>query len=244
MSRVSFSMVNEQLNKMRREGVAFDLDKFLDAFDLSDEVLARLKWLNNPIWWSDIKNNRCHLTVRKGSDVEFVKRVWADTDFMHSFHRFAGVLPENDQAVREVLNTEWSSTLNLDPSLHWIIRCPKGEPYGLLSLVDISIQHRRAEVVFGLLPTAPFGFCPAAMLMLFEFYFKKIKFNKLVANIFEENQQSLKSSMHLGFRVEGKLYNEVMDPKANKFLSMTRLGLLVNDAYCEKNAHLAKKLFS
>ena len=36
MSRVSFSMVNEQLNKMRQEGVAFDLDKFLDAFDFSD----------------------------------------------------------------------------------------------------------------------------------------------------------------------------------------------------------------
>ena len=50
--------------------------------------------------------------------------------------------------------------------------------------------------------------------------------------------------MHLGFRVEGNLYNEVMDPKANKFLSMNRLGLLVNDAYCEKNARLAKKLFS
>jgi len=55
MSRVSFSMVNEKLNKMRREGVAFDLDKFLSPIDLPDEVLARLKWLNNPIWWGDIK---------------------------------------------------------------------------------------------------------------------------------------------------------------------------------------------
>jgi len=244
MTGSSFSSVNDQLNKMRREGVAFDLDKFLDAFDLSDAVLARLKWLNNPIWWSDIKNNRCHLTMRTGNDIEFVRQLWADTEFMHSFHRFAGVLPESDQAVRELLNTEWSSTLNLDPSIHWTIRCPKGEPYGLLSLVDISIQHRRAEVVFGLLPTAPFGFCPAAMLMLFEFYFKKIKFNKLVANIFEDNPRSLKSTLHLGFRVEGKLCNEVLDPRANKFLSMTRLGLLVNDAYCEKNARLAKKLFS
>jgi len=48
-------MVNEKLNKMRREGVAFDLDKFLSPIDLPDEVLARLKWLNNPIWWGDIK---------------------------------------------------------------------------------------------------------------------------------------------------------------------------------------------
>jgi len=244
MAGSSFSSVNEQLNKMRREGVAFDLDKFLEAFELSDAVLARLKWLNNPIWWSDMKNSRCHLTMRKGSDVEFVRQLWADTEFMHSFHRFAGVLPENDQAVRELLNTEWSSTLNVDPSLHWIIRCPKGEPYGLLSLVDISIQHRRGEVVLGVLPTSPFGLSTAAMLMLFEYYFKKIKFNKMVSNVFEENQRSLKSTKHLGFRIEGKLYNEVMDPKALKFLSMTRLGLLVNDAYCQKNARLAKKLFS
>jgi RimJ/RimL family protein N-acetyltransferase len=244
MGNSSFSSINDRLNKMRREGVAFDLDKFLEAFELSDAVLARLNWLNNPVWWSDMKNDRCHLTIRKGSDVEFVRRVWADTEFMHSFHRFAGVLPESDQAVRELLNTEWSSTLNLDPSLHWIIRCPKGDSYGLLSLVDISIPHRRGEVVLGVLPGAPFGLSTAAMLMLFEFYFKKIKFNKMVSNVFEENQRSLKSTKHLGFRVEGKLYNEVMDPKANKFLSMTRLGLLVNDAYCQKNARLAKKLFS
>ena len=69
MSRDSFSSVNEQLNKMRQEGVAFDLDKFLSPIDLPDEVLARLKWLNNPIWWSDIKNNRCHLTV-------FLMEIW------------------------------------------------------------------------------------------------------------------------------------------------------------------------
>jgi hypothetical protein len=51
MSRVSFSSVNEQLNKMRQEGVAFDLDKFLSPKDLPDGVLAQLKWLNNPILW-------------------------------------------------------------------------------------------------------------------------------------------------------------------------------------------------
>ena len=55
MSRVSFSSVNEQLNKMRQEGVAFDLDKFLSPIDLPDGVIARLKWLNNLIWWGDIK---------------------------------------------------------------------------------------------------------------------------------------------------------------------------------------------
>ena len=95
MSRDSFSSVNEQLNKMRREGVAFDLDKFLEAFELSNAVLARLKWLNNPVWWSDMKNDRCHLTMRKGSDVEFVVSVRASTprSFARVLHSMAAEVP-------------------------------------------------------------------------------------------------------------------------------------------------------
>ena len=82
------------------------------------------------------------------------------------------------------------------------------------------------------------------MLDLIEFYFKKIKFNKIISNVFEDNPRSLKSTMHLGFRVEGKFLKHTLDPKTNQFQNMTQLGLLKEDAFCSGNARLAKKLFS
>jgi len=243
-SKPSLSYVNQQIKKMRLNGVAFDLDKYLDSFKLNKNAVASLKWLNNPVWWSSIENKSCILTPRKGDDVPFVRSLWADQDFIHSFHRLAKPLHESDEQLMNILNDEWSSPLDLNNSLHWIIRCPKGDPYGLLSLVEISCQHRRSEVVLGVLPGTPFGVSTGAMLTLFEFYFKKIKFNKMISNVFEDNPRSLKSTLHLGFRVEGKLAKHTLDPKTNQFLDITQLGLLIDDAYCQRNARLAKKLFS
>jgi len=243
-SKPSLSYVNQQIKKMRLNGVAFDLDKYLDSFKLNKNAIASLKWLNNPVWWSRIENKSCLLTPRKGDDVSFVRSLWADQDFIHSFHRLAKPLPESDGQLTNILNDEWSSPLDLNNSLHWIIRCPKGDPYGLLSLVEISCQHRRSEVVLGVLPGTPFGVSTGAMLTLFEFYFKKIKFNKIISNVFEDNPRSLKSTLHLGFRAEGKLAQHTLDPQTNQYLDITQLGLLIDDAYCQRNARLAKKLFS
>jgi RimJ/RimL family protein N-acetyltransferase len=243
-SKPSLSYVNQQIKKMRLNGVALDLDKYLDSFKLNKNAVASLKWLNNPVWWSSIENKSCILTPRKGDDVPFVRSLWADQDFIHSFHRLAKPLPESDEQLTNILNDEWSSPLDMNNSLHWIIRCPKGDPYGLLSLVEISCQHRRSEVVLGILPDTPFGVSSGAMLTLFEFYFKKVKFNKIISNVFEDNPRSLKSTLHLGFRAEGKLAKHTLDPQTNQYLDITQLGLLIDDAYCQRNARLAKKLFS
>ena len=243
-SQPSLSYINQQLKQMRLDEVAFDLDQYLDSFQLDNNAVASLKWLNNPIWWSRIDNRSCILTPRKGDDVPFVRSLWVDQDFIHSFHRLAKPLPESDEQLTHILNDEWSSPLDLNNSLHWIIRCPKGDPYGLLSLVEISCQHRRSEIILGVVPDSPFGLSTAAMLTLFEFYFKKVKFNKIISNVFEDNPRSLKSTMHLGFRVEGQFLRHTLDPKTNQFQNMTQLGLLKEDAFCLVNARLAKKLFS
>ena len=71
-----------------------------------------------------------------------------------------------------------------------------------------------------------------------------MKFNKIISNVFEDNPRSLKSTLHLGFCAEGKLAKHTLDPQTNQYLDITQLGLLIDDAYCQRNARLAKKLFS
>jgi len=58
-SKTSLSDVNQQLKKMRLNGQAIDLDKYLDSFKFNKKAVASLKWLNNPIWWSRIENKSC-----------------------------------------------------------------------------------------------------------------------------------------------------------------------------------------
>ena len=99
-SQPSLSYINQQLKQMRLDEVAFDLDQYLDSFQLDNNAVASLKWLNNPIWWSRIDNRSCILTPRKGNDVPFVRSLWADQDFIHSFHRLAKPLPESDEQLK------------------------------------------------------------------------------------------------------------------------------------------------
>jgi hypothetical protein len=51
-SKPSLSDVNQQIKKMRLNGQAIDLDKYLVSFKLNKNAVISLKWLNNPIWWS------------------------------------------------------------------------------------------------------------------------------------------------------------------------------------------------
>jgi len=85
-SKPSLSYINQQIKNMRLSGVVFDLDKYLASFKLNKNAAASLKWLNNPVWRSRIENKSCLLTPRKGDDVPFVRSLWADQDFIYSFH--------------------------------------------------------------------------------------------------------------------------------------------------------------
>ncbi len=92
------------------------------------------------------------------------------------------------------------------------MRSRAGTPFGLLSLTDVSPQHRRAEVLLGVLPEAPFAIVTTAMLLLFQFFFRVVRFNKLYALVFTDNSHSLKSTLHLGFRQEGLLAQDAFSP--------------------------------
>jgi hypothetical protein len=58
----------------------------------------------------------------------------------------------------------------------------------ILSLVDISLIHRRAEVMLGVLPASPLGLSTAAMLVIFQFFFKAMRFRKLYSFVYEDNR--------------------------------------------------------
>ena len=220
-----------------------------DAFELLTANLDSAKYQNllfenHPIWWSEIKAGICQLSRRSSKDIDFVRKIWTQKDFVYSFHRHANSLPNDIEKLAQLLDKEYLALVSESHAIHWIVKDRTGKPWGLLSITGISLTHKRAEVLLGVLDGAPRGLSTAAMLMLFQFYFKAIKFNKLLSFVYEDNPHSLKGTLHLGFKEEGHFKKHVVDPRSNQYVNLIQTGLLAEDAFSESNKRLMKRLLS
>lgn len=199
-------------------------------------------WLAHPVWRQNISSRTCILTRRNEGDADFLRLLWATPEFIDSFHPLHVPLPDADEALKAVLRNEFLSTLDRSNSIHWVIRSPDWRPWGLLSLCQISLQNRRAEVMLGVLPGSPFGLSVASMLMLFIFYFKSIGFNKLCSLVFAGNDRSLASTMSLGARGEGFMKSHFFDKKTGAYVDVHQLAWLAADAFSPRNRNLMSRL--
>lgn len=184
------------------------------------------------------------LTRRQGADAEFVRHLWQDSHFVYSFHRHAAPISQDLQQLANILEQEFLHTVGDNRAIHWIVRDKQSTPWGLISLTEISLVHKRAEVMLGMLPDAPPGLSVAAMLVLFQFYFKALKFNKLYSFVYEDNPHSLKGTLHLGFEVEGRLRQHVLDPKTGEYVDLIQTGLLAQNAFFPSTLKLMRRLLA
>ena len=239
---MSYQTIIQNLIRLRSES------RFNEASLLAIENLKehpkyyQIVFENNPIFWSDIKAGVCVLSRRNLKDIKFLRELWMNQEFMFKFHRQMPKLPTSDIDLSQILNSEYLSVLSESKALHWIIRDKKLTPWGLITLTDISLINKRAEILVGLLPNSPLGLSTAAMLAVFQLYFRVMKFNKLISYVYDDNQYSLKSALHLGFKIEGKLMQHVMDQNSGEFFNLTMLSLFKNDAFNACNSLLMKRL--
>lgn len=238
------SVLEKSLNLRRSRQFELAFQHMQQAFLSGQTEIKGLVWQHNPIFWSDISAGVCQLTRRNAEDADFLRRFWGNSDLIYQFHRHSSSLPQNDLELQRILNQEMSAIMTESHAIHWVVRDTHRRPWGLLSICEISVTHRRAEVLLGIMPGAPVGMAAAAMLMLFQFYFNVMKFNKLVSNVYLENTHSIKSTEHLGFKKEGRLRNHALDPKTGKFLDLIQFGLLKEDAFQEGNKRLMQRLLS
>ena len=224
--------------------------KFAEAFELlkasqpAHPSISGLCWQHQPWFWADATAGVCVLTRRRPEDEGFLRDLWAVPGFVHQFHRTAPPLPASSTVLREKLHGEFCSILSESSALHWIVRDSHKQPFGLLSLTNISLNNKSAEVLLGMHPNTPSGLATASMLMLFEFFFRAMNFNKLQTLVFAENVHSLKGTLHLGFQDEGRLREHIFDPTTGKFCDVIQTGLLASEAFSEKNQRLMARLLA
>jgi len=240
--RESLEAVLRQAFRLRLDGRIEASYQTVCAHLGADLRVGSLPWQHHPRFWSDIRARSCGLSRRGPADLPFLRKLWSDRTFLRQFHRQAPELPDSDRRLTEILRQEFAALLQDSHALHFIVRDRKGGARGLMSLVDLSLQHRKAEVLLGVLPDAPFGLATAAMLMLFQFYFKALHFHKLYSLVYPDNPRSLAGTLHLGFRIEGRLKEEVYDASTGGHLDLIRTGLLAEDAFTPANRRLMERL--
>lgn len=231
----------DQSKKLHREREHTAAYNFL-ANNLDPVQHKNLLFENHPIWWADIKAGICQLSRRSSKDLDFIRFIWNQKDFIYSFHRYANGLPSDNSKLAQILDNDYFSLVSESHAIHWIVKDRSGKAWGLLSITNISLIHKRAEVLLGILDGAPVGLSTAAMLILFQFYFKAIKFNKLISLIYEDNLHSFKSTLHLGFTEEGRFKKHVVDPRSKKYVNLIQTGLLAEDAFGDNNKRLMRRL--
>ncbi len=202
----------------------------------NSEKSGVIEWEYLPWFWQSVVSSKGMLTRRNSDDVQFVRQFWATQSVMNSFHPNARQLPQRDEDLRRILQNEYCAVLSESRALHWVIKDKTGKPWGLVSITEISLMHRRGELLLGVLPGAPFGLTVTMLFVLFDFYFKRMGFNKLTSIIYPTNRASIKGTLHLGFKIEGKLEKHLYDIGSNDFVDILQTGLLRSE-YLKKSPH-------
>ena len=211
-----------------------------------DAQLAALAWQHQPFWWQDLQARGVTLRRRGPDDVALVRRCWADAEFMARFNRMAVKLPADDGALRALLQREQIALPQESRSLHWTIHAA-GTALGFVSLVDISLQHRRAEFLMGVLPSAADALVSTSRVAVtaahrvLAFAAEQAGLERLNAHFYPDNTAALKAALHLGFEHEGILRRHVRLPDGSR-CDLVVTGLLLDAAYFERHARLRRRL--
>ncbi len=238
-------MIKEVLKtarQLRAEGKIKESFELVQSSTGTNKIPDSLVWQHQTFFWNDISAGNCLLTRRQGSDASFIKKLWADAEFVHRFNRLAARIPQQLTDLERILNSEYVSLVTDSNSIHWIVRDKWRKPWGVISLTNISLTHKRAEVLMGVMAGAPFGLATAAMLLLFKFYFGVLRFQKLYTLTFDDNEHSLRGVLHLGFKTEGRFRNHFYEQSTNSFVDLVQAGLLAEEAFSASNKRLMQRL--
>ena len=203
----------------------------------------------HPAWTLPIENDRLRIRIRMPPDYPFVTDCYANESFMNNYNRYAaGAFRQAKLQQKSHSNPDRLGVYN-NKCIQWIIekvdRLDQEEfrytPIGLASLAEIHWVHRRAEILIGFPNATKFNGTRiplTAMLMILDFAFNKIGFNKLTSVVYAENSYAQRSTLALGFKQEGFLKNHLFDQKLNRWISIYQNAMLIEEF--GENTQLAK----
>lgn len=230
---VSAAQLEAQFKALRLQGRIADVRQALHA--VVQRGGAEAAWARQQLaahderWWALASGRRCRLRRRAAQDLALVRRLWSAPGFAESFNAVAPPLPADDAALARILALEHASLITHARSLHWVIETLDGQGFGVASVVDIHLAHKRAEFLVGVVAPPYAGAAAEASLLAIDFVFVHIGLNKLVSLVALDNAPSQAGARHLGFRSEGVLRQHAWHPRTGRPIDFEHLALLAGD---------------
>lgn len=192
-------------------------------------------------WWEPVKVASVELRRRNGNDLGFLRSLWQDQDWLDQFHPSAKQLPTSDSVLSNLLTNAYNHSILENKCVHWVGESGT-KPVALVSIVNISLDNRRGELLMGVIPgTSPFISTRLALLAL-KFWFENARMQKLTSLIRHDNAHSIRSTLHLGFEQEGVLKEHLYDNKTKSFIDLHCFGLSRTQAFQRLKGKLFQRL--
>lgn len=212
-----------------------------------DRLLSDWALLLSPRWQHTHIGKRVHLRQPTENDAPFMVRCFQDDGFMAQFHPNAPK-QRSEVVIRKTLAR---SALSLPhfKAQHWLVeRLPRdgetpvdaAEPIGLISVVDLIVAHRRAELLVGILDAnhRGVGLATEATLLALDICFNQVGLNKLTTLVLANNPYSQRSTLALGFEQEGYRKAHFRQPASDEYVDCFENGLTAGTF--RKNHRLAR----
>ena len=193
-------------------------------------------------WSESVASRGIHLVTPSERDFSYLQQCYADEAFMQQLLPM-GRKKQSAEAILHALRQSEFSVAHYR-SMHRIIKKevhPNPEqpssqyslkPIGLASLVDIQIEHRRAELLVGIPdPSERQRATGVAMMLIMDLAFNQIGLHKLTSLVLSNNPHSQRSTVAIGFTQEGLRRQHLCDPQTRQWLDCYENGILADDFY-------------
>jgi tetratricopeptide (TPR) repeat protein len=206
-------------------------------FDKAASNLAEV----DSIWLEPLHGKRVLLRRCREDDAAYLLRCSQNPEFMDLYNCF---IPRNMSVESLVIKLREEALVHPSQkkSISWIIFKISEQntmrPIGMANLVDIQLDHRKAEFLIGIPdPTDRNGSVGAeATFLVMDFAFNKIRLNKLVTFVYSYNLASQKNTLKLGFTQESFLRQHLWRSETKEFIDVYSNGITLNDFRVNKRA--------
>lgn len=251
VAKQSLSLQPENLlSHMAFSQAAFVASRFSEAFQSANKVLGREDSLNDsvtssfkqirfksqPIWFKSLEGRKVTLKRLNKDHAEFLKHSRQNRAFQNHLNVFK---QGTDEEVIKDLDAAQRSPVD-SRKIEWVIEQSQ-VPIGIISLVDLDLRNKRCELLIGLPDEKGFGAALESTLLVLEFAFFSMQFERVFCYVYSDNPFAQKNVKHLGFTEEGRLRKHVWNSDLNQWLDLSINGLLKDEFY--ENTRLMK-LFS
>lgn len=185
----------------------------------------------DPVWRVPLEGKRVVLRRYHAEDAVFMHQCHGNAAFMDLYNRY---IPRH-QCIDDLAVT-LSQTHEKHPcqlkTVDWIIfRKSTRERVGIVNLVDIQFQHRRAEFQIGLPDPADraCGIALEATLLVLDYAFNRVGLNKITTAVYDHNTSSQKNALALGFVQESYLREHLIDKASGKFIDLFGNSMTLSD---------------